>query len=155
MRARLSLRNDNTDLDRLTEFVSEFTCRHRLAEEETARLQVILDELFTNVVKYGYENPAGEANPEGRPEGQIDVALSLEADRLVIEFVDDGRPFDPLTSPLPDLDLPAETRPVGGVGIAIVRALVDESEYRRVGDRNCLTLARKVMRQPIARLSDV
>jgi anti-sigma regulatory factor (Ser/Thr protein kinase) len=154
MRARLSLRNDSADLARLTEFASEFTRRHRLVDEETARLQIILDELFTNVVNHGYEATAGGATAgeatagEEHREGHIDVALSLEGDRLIIEFVDDGQPFDPLTGPLPDLDLPAETRPIGGVGIAIVRALVDESSYRREGDRNCLTLSRKVLCQP-------
>ena len=140
------MRNDSADLVRLTEFANEFTRRHELADEDRARLQIILDELFTNVVKYGYEDAA--AAGEGPPEGHIEVALALEADRLIIEFVDDGRPFDPLTSPLPDLDLPVETRPVGGVGIAIVRALVDESEYRRDGNRNRLTLGRNVLRQP-------
>jgi anti-sigma regulatory factor (Ser/Thr protein kinase) len=144
MRARLSLRNDSADLARLTEFASEFTSRHRLADEETARLQIILDELFTNVVNYGYDVTAGGEHREGH----IDVALSLEGDRLIVEFVDDGQPFDPLTGPLPDLDLPAETRPIGGVGIAIVRALVDETSYRREGDRNYLTLSRNVLRQP-------
>jgi len=152
MRVRLSLRNDSADLVRLMEFGDEFSCRHRLADEERARLQIILDELFTNVVKYGYEDTTVEGHPEGfpggHPEGHIEVALSLEADRLIIEFVDDGRPFDPLTSPLPDLDLPAETRPVGGVGISIVRGLVDERAYRRDGNRNRLTLGRNVLRQP-------
>ena len=143
MRARLSLRNDSADLARLTEFASEFTSRHQLADEETARLQIILDELFTNVVDYGYEATAGEE----RRDGHIEVALSLEGDRLIIEFVDDGCPFDPLTSPPPDLDLPAEERPIGGAGIAIVRGLVDEAGYRRDGNRNRLTLGRTVRRQ--------
>jgi len=143
MRVRLSLRNDSADLVRLMAFGDEFSRHHHLADEERARLQIILDELFTNVVKYGYEDAAVE--------GHIEVALSLEADRLIIEFVDDGRPFDPLTSPPPDLDLPAETRPVGGVGIAIVRALVHEWEYRRDGNRNRLTLGRTVLRQPAMR----
>jgi anti-sigma regulatory factor (Ser/Thr protein kinase) len=143
MRARLNLRNDNADLVRLTEFVVAFTSRHKLADEDGARLQIILDELFTNVVKYGYEGAAAQ--------GHIEVALSLEADRLIIEFVDDGGPFDPLASPAPDLDLPAEERKIGGVGIAIVRALVDEAGYRRDGNRNRLTLGRTVLRQPAMR----
>jgi anti-sigma regulatory factor (Ser/Thr protein kinase) len=143
MRARLKLRNDNADLVRLAEFVVEFTSRHKLADEDGARLQIILDELFTNVVKYGYEGAAAQ--------GHIEVALSLEADRLIIEFVDDGGPFDPLASPAPDLDLPAEERKIGGVGIAIVRALVDEAGYRRDGNRNRLTLGRTVLRQPAMR----
>ena len=155
MRARLNLRNDNADLLRLAEFASEFTLRHKLADEDSARLQIILDELFTNVVKYGYAGTGGEGHPgghaEGHPEGHIEVALSLEADRLIIEFVDDGGPFDPLANPPPDLDVPVEERSIGGVGIAIVRALVDEAEYRRDGDRNRLTLGRTVLRQPAMR----
>jgi anti-sigma regulatory factor (Ser/Thr protein kinase) len=151
MRARLNLRNDSADLVRLSEFASEFTSRHKLADEDCARLQIILDELFTNVVKYGYEGAAGEGHPGGHAEGHIEVALSLEADRLIIEFVDDGCPFDPLASPPPDLDLPVGERTMGGVGIAIVRALVDEAEYRRDGNRNRLTLGRTVLRQPAMR----
>lgn len=147
MRAQLDLRNDNADLVRLSEFASAFTERHKLADDDSARLQIILDELFTNVVKYGYEGAAAKAHAEGH----IEVALSLEADRLIIEFVDDGGPFDPLASPAPDLDLPAEERKIGGVGIAIVRALVDEAGYRRDGNRNRLTLGRTVLRQPAMR----
>jgi serine/threonine-protein kinase RsbW len=147
MRARVDLRNDNADLVRLSEFASEFALRHKLADEDSARLQIILDELFTNVVNYGYDSAAGE----GHPDGHIEVALSLEADRLIIEFVDDGCPFDPLASPPPDLDLPVEERQIGGVGIAIVRALVDEAEYRRDGNRNRLILGRTVLRQPAMR----
>jgi anti-sigma regulatory factor (Ser/Thr protein kinase) len=143
MRARLSLRNDNADLVRLTEFAIAFTSRHKLADEDGARLQIILDELFTNVVKYGYEDAAAQ--------GHIEVGLSLEADRLIIEFVDDGRPFDPLASPPPNLDLPGDERPDGGLGIAIVRALVDDLGYRRDGNRNRLTLGRAVLRQPAMR----
>jgi anti-sigma regulatory factor (Ser/Thr protein kinase) len=147
MKARLNLRNDNADLVRLSEFASEFTLRHKLADEDSARLQIILDELFTNVVKYGYEGATGE----GHPAGHIEVALSLEADRLIIEFIDDGCPFDPLASSPPDLDVPVEEREIGGVGVALVRALVDEAEYRRDDDRNRLTLGRTVLRQPAMR----
>jgi serine/threonine-protein kinase RsbW len=147
MRARLSLRNDSADLVRLAEFANEFAKRHNLADEECARLQIILEELFTNVVKYGYEDaPAG-----GPAEGHVEVTLALDDDRLIIEFVDDGRPFDPLSNPPPDLDQPAEDRPIGGVGIAIVRALVEEAGYRRDADRNHLTLGRNVLRQSATR----
>jgi hypothetical protein len=58
------------------------------------------------------------------------------------DFVDDGPPFDPLAHSSPDLDAPAEQRPIGGLGIAIVRALVDRGRYRRKGDCNHLRLVR-------------
>jgi len=136
----LSLRNDDAELYRLLEFAGEFARRAGLPDEERSRLLIILDELFTNVVKYGYA---------GKPEqGHIEVDLSLKDGRLVIEFVDDGIPFDPLTAPPPELDAPLEERQLGGVGLAIVRALVEEAGYRRDGDRNRLTLGRKVAIPP-------
>jgi serine/threonine-protein kinase RsbW len=138
MRTRLSLHNNSADFVRLTEFATEFSRQNQLPDDERARLLIILDELFTNVVEYGYESAAAE--------GHIDVALSLQAGRLMIEFVDDGRPFDPLTKAPPDLDAPADERSLGGVGIAIVRALVDEIGYRWDGNRNRLTLGRDVLR---------
>src|SRR5881396_982553 len=125
MTSRLGLRNRSADVVRLTEFASTFCGQLGLPDDERSRLLVILDELFANVTSYGYQDAAGE--------GHIEVSLSVEADRLVIEFVDDGSPFDPLASHPPDLDLPLEERPIGGIGIAIVRALVDDISYRREG----------------------
>jgi len=137
MQTRLSLRSNNADLVRLTEFATEFSRRRGLPDAERSRLLIILDELFTNVIKYGYEDAV--------PNGHLEVGLSLEAGRLIIEFVDDGRPFNPLTSAAPNLELPTEERQNGGVGIAIVRALVDEAGYSRDGNRNRLTLSRNVL----------
>jgi len=136
----LALRNDDAELDRLLEFAGEFSRRHALPDEERSRLLIILDELFTNIVKYGYE---------GKPvQGRIEVDLSLQGGRLIIDFIDDGVPFDPLAAPPPDVDLPIEERQLGGVGLAIVRALVEEAGYRREGERNHLTLGRKVATAP-------
>jgi anti-sigma regulatory factor (Ser/Thr protein kinase) len=137
MTARFSLGNDPAAFDGLAEFATGFARAEGLPEEEEARLAVILDELFANTVNYGYEPGAN---------GRIDVALSLAGNRLTIEFVDDGRPFDPLNAPPPDLDLPVEDRPIGGLGLAIVRAFADEAEYRRDGSRNRLTLHRTLRR---------
>jgi serine/threonine-protein kinase RsbW len=138
MRLSLRLRNHGAALERLTEFVTKFSQLHGLPDDERARLLVIFDELLSNVVTYGYEGAVSE--------GRIEAALSLEGNRLIMEFVDNGRPFDPLTTPLPDVDLPLAERPIGGVGIAIVRALVDEIGYTREGNHNRLILGRTVSR---------
>jgi len=137
MESRLRLRNRAADVDRLTEFASNFCGQHGLPDAEQSRLLVILDELFTNVLSHGYPENA---------EGEVEIALSLEADWLSLEFVDDAGPFDPLASPPPDLDLPVEQRPIGGIGITIVRALVDEISYCREADRNRLTMRRRIGR---------
>jgi serine/threonine-protein kinase RsbW len=138
MRLKLRLGNHSAALERLTEFVAEFSRVHLLPDDEHRRLLVIFDELLTNVVTYGYEGTASD--------GHVEAALSLEGNRLIVEFVDDGRPFDPLTTAQPDLDLPVEERPIGGLGIAIVRTLVDEIGYTRDGNHNRLILGRTISR---------
>ncbi len=132
----LRLRNQAADFARLTDFATEFCGRHGLSDEERARLLVIFEELFTNVVTHGYESGA---------EGQIDVVLSLRGRRLIVKFVDDGRAFDPLTDPSPGEDLLLEERPSIGMGMAIVRGLADEIGYRRRGNRNRLILTRNIV----------
>src|SRR5437763_16703942 len=138
MKLSLRLSNHGAAVDRLAEFVTNFSQFHGLPADERARLLVIFDELLTNVMTYGYQGAVGE--------GHVEAALSLEGNRLVMEFIDDGRPFDPLTTPLPEVDLPLAERPIGGIGVAIVRALVDEIAYTRDGDRNRLMLRRTVSR---------
>src|SRR5947208_1342573 len=140
MESRLRLSSDSSDAIRLTEFAHTFCSRQGLPDAECSRLLVILDELFTNTISYGYQETTGG--------GQIEISLSLDGDRLVVEFSDDGTPFDPLNSDPPDLDLPLEERPIGGIGIALVRALVDEIGYRREDSRNRLTLRRRIARPP-------
>lgn len=137
MTSRFILPNNPAAFDGLAEFAAGFARAHALPPEDEARLMVILDELFTNAVSYGYA--PGDV-------GRIEVGLDVDGDRLTIEFADDGHPFDPLTAPPPELDLPVAERPVGGLGLAIVRAFADTAEYRRVGARNRLTLGRTLRR---------
>ena len=138
MRASIALRSEATELIRLEAFAEAFARDCGFADDERARLLVILEELFTNVVAHGY-------GAQFRA-GNVAVALGWRRGRLTIDFGDDGPPFDPLGHPRPDLDAPAEQRPIGGLGIAIVRALVDRARYRRKGDCNHLRLVRHLAR---------
>jgi anti-sigma regulatory factor (Ser/Thr protein kinase) len=138
MRAVLTLRPEKAELSRLVQFATEFADRNQLPAEELSRLLLILDELFSNVVRHGYEGAAAN--------GTVEVTLSVARGRLGIEIADDGRPFDPLAAPVPDLDLPASERQPGGLGIHFVRKLVDEARYVRRGRRNRLTLSRRIVR---------
>jgi serine/threonine-protein kinase RsbW len=136
MKASITLRNQAAELSRLEAFAEAFACDCGLADDERSRLLVILEELFTNVVAHGYG--------DGFAAGSVAVALGWRPSRLTIDFVDDGLPFDPLTYPEPDLDAPAEHRSIGGLGITIVRGLVDRARYWRAGDRNHLHLVRRL-----------
>jgi len=131
MRASIALCGVTAELTRLLAFAEAFARDCGIADDERARLLIILEELFTNVVAHGNAQ-------------SVAAALGLSRGRLTIDFVDDGPPFDPLTHPGLDLDAPGEERPIGGLGIAIVRALVDKARYRRQGRRNHLRLARRI-----------
>ena len=135
MRASITLRGEAAELVRLEAFAEAFARNCALADDERSRLLVILEELFTNVVEHAYEGVQFAA-------GSVAVTLGWKHGRLTIDFVDDGPPFDPLAHSAPDLDAPPEQRPIGGLGILIVRALVDEARYWREGRRNHLHLVR-------------
>jgi anti-sigma regulatory factor (Ser/Thr protein kinase) len=134
--AQLSLRRDPAELRNLVSFAEGFARHHGLPSEERARLLIILEELFTNVVKYGHHGVS--------PSGRIEVGLALDGDKLEIKLSDDGRPFDPLSASLPNIDLPAVERQIGGLGLQILRSLTNDAKYFRDGDRNHLTLIRNI-----------
>jgi serine/threonine-protein kinase RsbW len=94
------------------------------------RLRVALDELVANIVSHGA--------PGGRLPA-VDLALRRDGDHVEIVLADDGPAFDPVASPDPDLTLPLEARQPGGLGIALVKALVDEVRYER-REGNVVTL---------------
>src|SRR4029077_5444331 len=131
MTASIALCSATAELARLVAFAEAFARDCGFADDERARLLIILAQLFTKC--------AANGNAQN-----VAAALGVSRGRLTIDFVDDGQPFDPLTHPGVDLDAPGEERPIGGLGIAIVRALVDEARYRRQGSRNHLRLARRI-----------
>ena len=94
---------------------------------------LVLEELGINILTHGGKGM------ERRPE--IEIVLTSEDHALTIEVLDDGHPFDPLQdSPNPDLTATIEDRPVGGLGIHLVRSLMDDLHYQRDAGRNRLTL---------------
>jgi anti-sigma regulatory factor (Ser/Thr protein kinase) len=135
-RASLSLRSAPAELSRLVGFARGFARHCALPSTEQGRLLIILEELFTNVVNHGYDDAAFS--------GRIEVALALEAGWLNIEFSDNGRRFDPLIRTQSDFDQSRANRGIGGLGLHIVRSLVDEARYTRDGERNRLSLKRRV-----------
>jgi serine/threonine-protein kinase RsbW len=135
-KASLELRSEAAALPRLIDFVEDFARRHDLPEIEKSRLLLVLEELFTNVVKYGRAEDAVATT--------VGVMLALKGGELTIEFSDDGPPFDPLIAASPDLERPIADRPIGGLGLHILRSLVDHARYRREGDRNHLVIRRSV-----------
>jgi anti-sigma regulatory factor (Ser/Thr protein kinase) len=97
-------------------------------------LRLVAEEVLTNIAKYAFA-PGTTAAAE--------IVLSLTATETVLEFRDGGRVFDPIVQPAPDLDLPYADRSLGGLGLPLVRALVDEARYAREGPTNVLRLVKR------------
>ena len=100
-----------------------------------APFDLALDEVLANVITHGFEDSA---------EHEIIVRLDLESDSVRVAVEDEGVAFNPLNSPEPDLTLPLELRPIGGLGIHLVRNIMDELDYQRREGRNCLFMKKHV-----------
>jgi len=115
--------------------VQEFAERAGLPDAMRSDLLVVTDEIVSNLLKYG-------GLPRERVE--LEVRASIEQGALTLQFADNGRPFDPLSAPPPALELPVKQRPIGGLGIHLVRSLTDKQRYARSDGRNVLVLTRAV-----------
>ena len=100
----------------------------------TMNLNLALEEAVSNVILYAY--------PDG-PGGHVDVDAVIGDDSVVFTITDRGIPFDPTTLPPPDLNLDVKDRPVGGLGIFLVRRIMDDVAYVREDGKNILTLTKK------------
>ncbi|MEO8602268.1 MAG: ATP-binding protein [bacterium] len=135
--AEITLRTDLAELARLAAFVEQFADEAALAVAVAFQLNLVLDELVTNSIDYGH----AEAT---RGSATIHLRLERVADVVEVDLIDEGLAFDPRTLPEPNLDAPLAERPIGGLGIHLVRRYVDEFDYRREGGRNHIRLRKRL-----------
>lgn len=131
MKTTLQLHNDINEVPLLGEWVETIGEQMELPMPAVFQLNLALEEAVVNVMNYAYPGK------EGMP-----VWLTVESKDGVIEFLleDEGVEFDPTQSEEPDLNLSAEDRPIGGLGIFLVRNIMSEVGYQRVGNRNVLRM---------------
>lgn len=121
--ARLRLATaDAQQLVTLRQFVNRTGRQWRVDPEKLHAVVLAVDELATNVLMHGYH---------GQP-GFIEVVMRRSRQDLSVVLRDQAAPFDPTKVPKPDLTLPIEERPIGGVGLHLVREMMDELRYRRL-----------------------
>ncbi|HVS13396.1 MAG TPA: ATP-binding protein [Thermoanaerobaculia bacterium] len=128
---RLAFANRRDELTRVIAEVEAFAEEHRLSARDRFVLNLVVDELATNLLEHSAA-PAGQR--------AIELRARVHAGRLELELEDDGAAFDPLTIPPPTADQPVRERPIGGLGIHLVRQTVDDIRYQRRGDRNCVSV---------------
>ena len=136
MQSRFIVRADSAAMRQVDGFVGAFVREHGIDADEASRILILLEELLTNLMKYGH--------PDRAEPGQAEIVLAFNGSRLEIEFIDDGCAFDPFAGPPPNLDEPLEGRPVGGLGLHLLRSLPDEARYERRNDTNVIRLSRVI-----------
>lgn len=131
----LELSADMAGLEKADRTLDEFAVAVQLPQETLFHVRLVLEEILMNVISYGSD---GAKVP--------DVQLNMEQKdgTLSMEIADNGIAFDPLQLPPPDLNAEIEDRPIGGLGIFLVRELMDSVSYRRDGEWNRLMVTKTV-----------
>jgi serine/threonine-protein kinase RsbW len=119
----------------LAHFLQQYWSAANLPASGLAPFELALEEVFVNVATHGSQRGAVP---------RVNVTLRLHGEELTLTVEDDGVAFDPLSLPDPDVAAPVANRPVGGLGIFLVRQLMDSVRYERIAAGNRLTMTRRV-----------
>lgn len=133
------LKNNLSELDTLEEKLDEFCSQLGLTNKCLCEINLALEELFTNIISYGYNDEA---------EHWIKFSLSFKGGIIRMEIEDDGIPFNPIEAKEPDIRCALEERKIGGLGIHLTKKIMDEMIHRRSGDKNVLILKKELPDNP-------
>ena len=132
------LKNKLSELDRLCLNCEEIGQSIGVSDKSIFEMNLALDELFTNIISYGFQD---------NHEHTIKIRITIEGDQLQMRIEDDGVPFNPLESKTPDFQCDIEECKIGGLGIHLIKKLMDDIQYQRVADKNILVLGRKIRKE--------
>ncbi len=124
------------NVDTVIEFIDEQLAEYGCGMKEQMAIDVAVDELFANIAHYAYNPETGNAT--------VRVEVFEEPLAVEITFIDNGVPYDPLAKADPDTTLSIEDRPIGGMGIFIVKKSMDAVNYEYKEGRNILTIRKNI-----------
>jgi len=126
--------NDISELNQLNSHLEQLAEDWNIPEKPLFQINLAVDELVTNVINYGYE--------EGHQ--KIILIFSLQDNAVTIHIQDQGKAFNPLIMPEPDILEPVKKRKIGGLGIHLTKTLMDSIEYERIDNSNNVTIIKKI-----------
>jgi serine/threonine-protein kinase RsbW len=131
----LNVKNQLGELVLIEAFLSELAVEWDLSGPVVFSINLALEEAMSNIINYGYDD-----------DGQhlIELRFTKTGDELGIEIIDDGHEYDPTQRNDPDVTLPVEERPVGGLGIMLIKKLMDNVVYQRIENKNHLTFTKYI-----------
>lgn len=121
-----------SNIEKVTHFVEEFLEEVSAPLKTQTQINVAIDELFSNIAHYAYGEEGGEAT--------IRVSVTNNPQKVEVVFIDNGVPYNPLEKEDPDIALSAEERQIGGLGIFMVKKLMDDIDYKYTDGKNILTI---------------
>ncbi|MCK9414292.1 MAG: ATP-binding protein [Prolixibacteraceae bacterium] len=131
----LKVENRLDELNRVASFLNDLGVEWALNERLVNSLNLVLEEALSNIILYGYNDELRHT---------IEIYFKNLGDEIFISIVDDGMAYNPTLRPDPDISLSVEDRPVGGLGVFLIKKLMDSAEYLREGNKNILNLKKNM-----------
>ena len=128
----LTMSADRKNIPAVIEFVNQELDALGCSLKAEAQIDIAIDEIYSNIVKYGYEEAGGEVT--------VSIDTSEEPLAMTLSFRDEGKPFNPLERRDPDVTLSAKDRKIGGLGIFMVKKSMDDIRYEYRDGKNILTI---------------
>jgi len=132
----LLIDNQMNELTRVQVFLEELGEQWELSMPLIFSLNLVLEEALTNIILYGYDDDQQHT---------ITIIVNLAGNDLSITTIDDGHQYDPTLKKDPDITLSAEDRPIGGLGIFLIKKLMDKVEYQRKDHKNYLFISKNIV----------
>ena len=129
------LKSKLSELDKLCQHLEKFGQSMGLSQRSVFEINLALDELFTNIISYGFSDD---------DEHDIKITITTQDEEIIISIEDDGVPFNPVEADTPDLECTIENCQIGGLGIHIIKKLMDEVCYQRCDNKNYLTMRKTI-----------
>ena len=130
---------DLAEIDRVNAGFNKFATANGVCENVRRSLNLVFDEILNNAISYGFERP---------DMGRIDVSAELGNERIYVTISDDGKPYDPLSRPEPNTTLDLEVRDIGGLGVHLIRNVMDDVSYEYRDGCNVLVLQKSLAPPP-------
>ncbi|HEY7162366.1 MAG TPA: ATP-binding protein [Acidobacteriota bacterium] len=128
-------KNNLAELETLTEEIFNYYLQNGIAEDACYEIRLALEEAISNTIKYGYEDKQAHT---------IHVKAGIETNQIFLQIEDDANAFNPLEAATPDLSLPLEKKPIGRLGIYLMRTVMDGIDYKRAGTKNILKMTKVI-----------
>ena len=135
MEKSIILANDLSEISRLNDFIEDIGNEFSLTPDVVFNLNLVLEEAVVNVINYAYPKEEHES---------IYLSAKMQDESIILVLTDTGKEFDPTMAPDADITLSAEDRQIGGLGIFLIRQIMNEVRYERIDGKNVLTLEKKL-----------